>query len=121
QVEAVPKQKLRRAKQHEKLGGFPARCRSADCDPAEPLKPGYAHQYEQTRRRRDVMRIEVRVEVRAQAERRERQGGPHKPPLPQRRQKERQCKIQRRQEEEAVRSEERRVGKECRSRWSPYH
>ena len=22
---------------------------------------------------------------------------------------------------EAVRSEERRVGKECRSRWSPYH
>src|SRR2546430_16243147 len=23
--------------------------------------------------------------------------------------------------EEAVRSEERRVGKECRSRWSPYH
>ena len=24
-------------------------------------------------------------------------------------------------EDEAVRSEERRVGKECRSRWSPYH
>ena len=24
-------------------------------------------------------------------------------------------------EREAVRSEERRVGKECRSRWSPYH
>ena len=24
-------------------------------------------------------------------------------------------------EEESVRSEERRVGKECRSRWSPYH
>ena len=23
--------------------------------------------------------------------------------------------------EEALRSEERRVGKECRSRWSPYH
>ena len=23
--------------------------------------------------------------------------------------------------EECVRSEERRVGKECRSRWSPYH
>ena len=23
--------------------------------------------------------------------------------------------------EESVRSEERRVGKECRSRWSPYH
>ena len=23
--------------------------------------------------------------------------------------------------DEAVRSEERRVGKECRSRWSPYH
>ena len=23
--------------------------------------------------------------------------------------------------EEAIRSEERRVGKECRSRWSPYH
>ena len=23
--------------------------------------------------------------------------------------------------EEGVRSEERRVGKECRSRWSPYH
>ena len=26
-----------------------------------------------------------------------------------------------RQRLEAVRSEERRVGKECRSRWSPYH
>ena len=26
-----------------------------------------------------------------------------------------------RQEREAGRSEERRVGKECRSRWSPYH
>ena len=25
------------------------------------------------------------------------------------------------EEEFAVRSEERRVGKECRSRWSPYH
>ena len=24
-------------------------------------------------------------------------------------------------EMEAIRSEERRVGKECRSRWSPYH
>ena len=24
-------------------------------------------------------------------------------------------------EEEPIRSEERRVGKECRSRWSPYH
>ena len=24
-------------------------------------------------------------------------------------------------EEDKVRSEERRVGKECRSRWSPYH
>ena len=24
-------------------------------------------------------------------------------------------------EEESARSEERRVGKECRSRWSPYH
>ena len=24
-------------------------------------------------------------------------------------------------EEEKLRSEERRVGKECRSRWSPYH
>ena len=23
--------------------------------------------------------------------------------------------------EQAIRSEERRVGKECRSRWSPYH
>ena len=27
----------------------------------------------------------------------------------------------RQQELEATRSEERRVGKECRSRWSPYH
>ena len=27
----------------------------------------------------------------------------------------------RRVKEEDVRSEERRVGKECRSRWSPYH
>ena len=25
------------------------------------------------------------------------------------------------QTEEVIRSEERRVGKECRSRWSPYH
>ena len=25
------------------------------------------------------------------------------------------------QEEDLIRSEERRVGKECRSRWSPYH
>ena len=25
------------------------------------------------------------------------------------------------QEEDSARSEERRVGKECRSRWSPYH
>ena len=24
-------------------------------------------------------------------------------------------------DEKAIRSEERRVGKECRSRWSPYH
>src|SRR3712207_8139179 len=33
-----------------------------------------------------------------------------------------QCRAQQRQErDEPDRSEERRVGKECRSRWSPYH
>src|SRR2546426_3353656 len=30
-------------------------------------------------------------------------------------------KLRVRQIDEAIRSEERRVGKECRSRWSPYH
>ena len=31
------------------------------------------------------------------------------------------CQYQKCMIEEAIRSEERRVGKECRSRWSPYH
>ena len=31
------------------------------------------------------------------------------------------CTFRRRRTGEQVRSEERRVGKECRSRWSPYH
>ena len=29
--------------------------------------------------------------------------------------------VKRFQKQDAIRSEERRVGKECRSRWSPYH
>ena len=31
------------------------------------------------------------------------------------------CKLRRECADEITRSEERRVGKECRSRWSPYH
>ena len=32
-----------------------------------------------------------------------------------------QPELEKEQAQQALRSEERRVGKECRSRWSPYH
>src|SRR5687768_18343429 len=45
------------------------------------------------------------------------------PPCPHERRRDQQTPREVRQpdREEVIRSEERRVGKECRSRWSPYH
>ena len=85
-MKAVPEDEVRNAQEYDEPGGRAA----------NPLQAGHAHQNEKARDRGNVMQLECREEIDAQAEEQQSERDPEKSELPDGYQKDRQRQIQRR-------------------------
>src|ERR1700728_2812502 len=93
---------MRGAKKEQDASAFLAYCAAANRPSAQTLQANNCDQDEYARKRCDVVRVEVRIEVGAQAEQQNRDGGPSEAVFAERKKKRGQCEEQRRKQEEAI-------------------